>query len=88
MDQRPIVYIVDDADATATFLGSRAANILRAAASPERAADLYVFVGTVDDFFDDRPTVRGDPEYDAISRLTLADIPDEPEPLVLVLRPV
>ena len=86
-DPRPIVSIVDDADATATFLGSRAANILRAAASPERAADLYVFVGTVDDFFDDRPTVRGDPEYDAISRLTLADIPDEPEPLVLVLRP-
>ena len=31
--------------------------------------------------------MRGDPEYDAISRLTLADIPDEPEPLVLVLRP-
>jgi hypothetical protein len=31
--------------------------------------------------------VRGDPEYDAISRLTLADIPTEPEPLVLVLGP-
>ncbi|MCD6021178.1 MAG: hypothetical protein K0R20_888, partial [Actinomycetia bacterium] len=85
LDRRPIVYIVDDADATATFLGSRAANILRAAASPERASDVYVFVGTVSDFFDDRPTVRGDPEYDALSRLTLANIPDEPEPLVLVL---
>ena len=44
---RPIVYIVDDADTTATFLGSRAANILRAAADPERAADVFVFVGTV-----------------------------------------
>ena len=87
LERRPIVYIVDDADATATFLGSRAANILRAAASPERAADVHVFVGTVNDFFDDRPTVRGDPEYDALSRLTLADIPDEPEPLVLVLGP-
>jgi hypothetical protein len=87
LDRRPVVYIVDDADATATFLGSRAANILRAAASPERAADVHVFVGTVNDFFDDRPTVRGDPEYDALSRLTLADIPDEPEPLVLVLGP-
>ncbi|MGH2640546.1 MAG: hypothetical protein ACRDGO_02480 [Actinomycetota bacterium] len=87
LDRRPIVYIVDDADATATFLGSRAANILRAAASPERAADVYVFVGTVSDFFDDRPTVRGDPEYDALSRLTFADIPDEPDPLVLVLGP-
>ena len=87
MDRRPIVYIVDDADATATFLGSRAANILRAAISPERAADVYVFVGTISDFFDDRPTVRGHPEYDALSRLTLADIPDDPEPLVVVLGP-
>ncbi|HET6791673.1 MAG TPA: hypothetical protein VFI35_08850 [Actinomycetota bacterium] len=86
-DRRPIVYIVDDADATATFLGSRAANILRAAISPERAADVYVFVGTISDFFDDRPTVRGDPEYDALSRLTLADIPNDPEPLVVVLGP-
>jgi hypothetical protein len=87
MDRRPIVYIADDADATATFLGSRAANILRAAISPERAADVYVFVGTISDFFDGRPTVRGDPEYDALSRLTLADIPDDPEPLVVVLGP-
>jgi hypothetical protein len=87
LDRRPIVYIVDDADATATFLGSRAANILRAAASPERAADVHVFVGTVGDFFENRPTVRGDPEYDALSRLTLADIPDEPDPVVLVLGP-
>ena len=87
LHRRPIVYIVDDADATATFLGSRAANILRAAASPERAADVYVFVGTATDFFEGRPTMRGDPEYDALSRLTLADIPDEPEPLVVVLGP-
>jgi hypothetical protein len=85
--RRPIVFIADDADATATFLGSRAANILRAAADPERAADVYVFVGTVSDYFADRPTLRGDPQYDALSRLTLADVPREPEPLVLVLAP-
>jgi hypothetical protein len=83
----PIVFIVDDADTTATFLGSRAANILRAAADPGRAADVYVFVGTVSDYFEGRPTMRGDPQYDALSRLTLADIPQEPEPLVLVLAP-
>jgi hypothetical protein len=82
---RPVVFIVDDADTTATFLGARAANILRAAADPDRAADVYVFVGTVSDYFADRPTVRGDPEYDALSRLTLADVPRQPEPLVLVL---
>jgi hypothetical protein len=85
--RRPIVYIVDDADATATFLGSRAVNILRAASPPERADDVFVFVGTVEDYFEGRPTVRGDPEYDALSRLTFADIPAEPEPLVLVLGP-
>jgi hypothetical protein len=83
----PVVFIVDDADATATFLGARAANILRAAADPDRAADIYVFVGTVSDYFADRPTVRGDPEYDALSRLTLADIPREPLSLTFVLAP-
>jgi hypothetical protein len=83
----PVVFIVDDADATATFLGARAANILRAAADPDRASDIYVFVGTVSDYFADRPTVRGDPEYDALSRLTLADIPREPLSLIFVLAP-
>jgi hypothetical protein len=83
----PVVFVVNDADATATFLGSRAANILRAAADPDRAADIYVFVGTVSDYFADRPTVRGDPEYDALSRLTLADIPREPLSLIFVLAP-
>lgn len=84
---RPLVYVVDDADTTATFLGSRAANILRAAADPDRAAGVHVFVGTVIDYFEQRSTVRGDPQYDALSELTLADIPREPEPLVLVLAP-
>jgi hypothetical protein len=87
LDRRPIVYIVDDADTTATFLGSRAANILRSASPPERADDVFVFVGTVEDYFEGHPTVRGDPEYDALSRLTFTDIPTEPEPLVLVLGP-
>ncbi len=84
---RPIVFIVDDMDTTATFLGSRAANIVRAATDPERDDDVYVFVGTVSDYFSGTPTVRGDPEYDGLSRLTLADIPREPEPLVFVLAP-
>lgn len=83
----PAVFIVDDPDATATFLGARAANILRAAADPDRAADTYVFVGTVSDYFAGRPTVRGDPEYDALSRLTLADIPEDAGSLVFVLAP-
>ena len=84
---RPVVFIVDDADSTATFLGSRAANILRAAADPAHADDVFVFVGTVTDYFEGRATVRGDPQYDALSRLTLADIPRKPAPLVIILTP-
>ena len=83
----PVVFIVDDVDTTATFLGARAANILRAAASPDRAQHMYVFIGTVSDYFAGRPTVRGDPQFDAISKLTLADIPRASEPLVFVLAP-
>jgi hypothetical protein len=84
---RPVVFIVDDADSTATFLGSRAANILRAAADPAHADAVFVFVGTATDYFEGRATARGDPQYDALSRLTLADIPREPALLVLVLAP-
>jgi hypothetical protein len=80
----PYVFIVDDADTTATFLGARAANILRAASEPSRARYVHVFVGTISDFLASRPTVRHDAEYDALSRLTLADIPRQ-QPIVFVL---
>lgn len=83
----PIVFLVDDADDTATFLASRAANIARAAAFPGRARDVYVFVGTATDFFDGHPTERGDAEYDALSELTFADIPRDREPAVFVIAP-
>ncbi len=82
----PIVVLVDDDDDTASFLAARAANILRAAAAPERARDLYVFVGRATDFFAGKPTRRANPEYEALSRHTLASIPDDPDRLVLVLR--
>jgi hypothetical protein len=86
-EQRPVVVVVDDADTTATFLGARAANVLRAAAPPALVEDLDVFVGTVDDLLAGRPTVRDDPEYDALSRATFASIPRTPEPIVLVVGP-
>jgi hypothetical protein len=60
---------------------------LRAAADPDRAGDIYVFVGTISDYFAGKPTERGDPEYDALSRLTLADIPSDPASLIFVLAP-
>ena len=83
----PIVVIVDDPDASATFLGARAANILRAASAPDRAEDVHVVVGSVTDFFDGRPTRRGDAQYDALARLTFEDATRDLHTLVFVLEP-
>jgi hypothetical protein len=83
----PVVFLVDDDDSTATFLGARAANILRAAAPPGRAGDVYVVVASATDFFEGRPTERGDVEYDALSRMTFDDVPGGYEPVVFVLAP-
>lgn len=84
----PLVFVVDDADATATFLATRAANVIRAAVPPDRVTDVYVFVGTPEDLRAGRPTERGDAEYDELSRRSLAAIPtDGPAPLIIVLSP-
>ena len=85
----PLVFIVDDADATASFLATRAANVIRAAMPPERVADVYVYVGTPRNFLAGLPTIRGDREYDALSRLYLHDIPQDPQrpPVGFVLAP-
>ena len=71
-----IVFLVDEGDVTSTFLAARAANILRAAAPPDRAEDVYVFLGSASDFFAGRPTRRGAAQFDAISAATLAAIPE------------
>ena len=84
---QPIVVLVDDPDASATFLGARAANILRAASSPDRAEDVHVVVGGVTDFFEGRPTTRGDPQYDALARLTFEDATQDLHAQVVVLEP-
>jgi hypothetical protein len=81
------VFVVDDDDATATFLAARAGNVIRAGMPPDRVDDVVVYVGTAQNLLEGRPTARGGPEYDAISRLTLADVPTEPEPVTFVLAP-
>ena len=75
----PLVFIVDDTDATASFLATRAANVIRAAIPPDRVADVYVYVGTPQNFLAGIATIRGDDEYDALSRLYLHDIPQDPQ---------
>ena len=85
----PLVFIVDDTDATASFLATRAANVIRAAMPPDRVASVYVYVGTPQNFLAGIPTIRGDAEYDALSRLYLDDIPQDPQrpPVGFVLAP-
>ena len=81
----PIVFPVDDGDVTSTFLAARVANLARAALPPDRAADVYVFVGTVSDLFEGRATTRGDPEFDALSRTTIDSIPDRGRAEIVVV---
>ena len=71
----PIVVIVNDIDDTAIFLATQAGNILRAAMPPERAGDVYIYVGEPARYFAGEPTFRGNAEYDALSSQLLDDIP-------------
>jgi hypothetical protein len=81
----PLVVIVNDVDTTSIFLATQVGNILRAAVPPDRARDVYVYVGDPGHFFAGEPTFRGDPEYDTLSRQLLDDIP-EGDPAVFVIR--
>jgi hypothetical protein len=74
----PLVFIVDDTDDTASFLATQAANVIRAAVPPDRVADVFIYVGTPERYFAGEPTIRGNPEYDALSSLYERDIPDGP----------
>ncbi len=74
----PMVFVMDDREGSASFLATRAANVIRAAVPPDRAADVYVYVGNPSNLAEGEPTVRGLPEHDALSRLYLSDIPQGP----------
>lgn len=69
-----LIFVVDDTDGTASFLATHAANVIRAALPPDRATDAYIYVGTAQNLLDNQPTLRADPQYNALSRLYLADI--------------
>jgi hypothetical protein len=80
----PLVFAVDDVDTSATFLATHVGNIARAAVQPDRIKDVHVFVGRVQDYLEGRPTVKGSAEYDALSRMSLADLPAGPRALFVV----
>jgi hypothetical protein len=73
-DDTPLVFLIDRDDPEVTFLATLAGNVIRAAMPPDRVRDVHLFVGTPADYVARRPTLRGDPRYDAMSRDYLADV--------------
>lgn len=67
----PLVFVVDDEDATVSFLATRAGNVIRAAVSPDRIRDVVVLVP---------PAGEGaaDPERAALTELTQRDVREAP----------
>ena len=80
----PLVFAVDDIDTSATFLATHVGNLARATVPTDRVQDVYVFVGRVSDYYLGRPTIKGVADYDALSRITLADLPPGPRALFVV----
>jgi hypothetical protein len=80
----PLVFLVDDLDTSVTFLATHAANVARATVPADRIQDVHVFVGTIEDYLADRPTVKGAEEYDTLSRRSLDDLPPGPRALFVV----
>jgi hypothetical protein len=75
----PLVFVADSADPEeALFLLGHTANTARAALPPERADDVYVFLGTPADLAAGVPTQRGDARFDLASAASLARIPPGP----------
>jgi hypothetical protein len=75
----PLVFVADSTDPDeALFLLGHTANAARAALPPERANDVYVFLGTPADLAAGVPTERGDARFDLASAASLARIPPGP----------
>src|SRR5207248_9682284 len=88
----PLGFLVDDADSTAAFLAPRAENLIRASVPPDRIGDVHVYVGTLGDLLANRPTVAGNPSFDALSRTYLSAIREAESravspPITFVLAP-
>ena len=74
----PLVFVADSPDTDeALFLLTHTANVARAAVPPERAGDVYVFLGTPADLAAGRPSTNGDPRYALASAASLDRIPAE-----------
>ncbi len=68
----------------AAFRATNDANILRATVPPDRAGDVYVFVGAAADLTAGRPTAGEDPTEERLSADSLDAIPEGPRAVFLV----
>src|SRR5439155_7375143 len=84
----PLVFLVDNGEPTVSFLATRAGNVIRDALPPDRVRDAYVYVGSPRNWLAGRPTLVGDQQHDALSRLYLRDIRAAGgQPLAFLLAP-
>jgi hypothetical protein len=70
----PVVVVMDDGGAAPTLRAIAYANQVRAALAPEGPIDVWVFLGTANDYLAGRPTITGRAEHDASSRETMAAV--------------
>ncbi|MDP9329981.1 MAG: hypothetical protein M3P11_04985 [Actinomycetota bacterium] len=80
----PLVYVVDDPDATAIFLATHAENMILATLPPDRIGDAHVYIGTSENFRARVPTIRDSLQYDTLSRDLLSQIPTGPSAIFVV----
>jgi hypothetical protein len=72
----PLVYVADSADPDeALFRLTHAANVARATVPPDRADDVWAFLGRPADLLAGHPTVTGEPRYDRASARSFEELP-------------
>ncbi len=81
----PLVFVVDDPRTQSLFLLSHSLNVARAAVPPDRAPDVYVYLGTPQALLAGDPVTRDQPLYNLASATSLRDLPASPDPAIFVI---
>ncbi len=80
-----LVFTTDSPDTQeALFRRSHLLNVARAGVPPERAGDVFTFLGRPQDLLAGRPSERNDPAYDAASADSLAQMPAGPRVVFVI----
>jgi hypothetical protein len=86
--ETPVIVVVDTDQPAAAYHVTRAANVIRMAAPPERIRHVGIAVGRPEDVIAGRVTRTGDPEHDLIAAAYLREVePVLDRATVLVVRP-